>query len=56
MVVVLIVPLLAVVGKSTLRGSVEAVDTGGADGVASALVFVVGGHVAVAPGVWRHQL
>ena len=41
MVVALIVSVLAVVGKPALRGSVEAVDAGGADGVAFALVFVV---------------
>ena len=46
MVVELIVPLLAVVSKTTLVGVVQALAAGGADGLAPALVFVVGGHVA----------
>ena len=46
MVVNLIVPLVAVVGKPALRGVVEALAAGGADGLAPALVFIVGGHVA----------
>ena len=46
MVVDLIVPPLAVVSKTTLVGVVQALAAGGADGLAPALVFVVGGHVA----------
>ena len=46
MVVDLIVPPLAVVSKTTLVGLVQALAAGGADGLAPALVFIVGGHVA----------
>ena len=45
-VVNLIVPLVAVVGKPALRGVVEALAAGGADGLAAALVFILGGDVA----------
>ena len=45
MVVDLIVPPLAVVSKTTLGGVVQALAAGGADALAPALVFVVGGHV-----------
>ena len=48
MVVVLIVPVLAVVGKTALVGVVEALAAGGADALASALGFVFRGHVAEA--------
>ena len=45
MVVDLIVPPLAVVSKTTLGGVVQALSAGGADALAPALVFIVGGHV-----------
>jgi hypothetical protein len=54
-VVDLIVPLLAVVGKTTLGGVVQALAAGGADRLAPPGVFVVGGDVAdarVQPVLW----
>ena len=45
MVVQLIVPPLAVVSKPALVGVVEALAAGGADAVASPLVFIIGSHI-----------